>query len=481
MVSKMINVWRMKSKLKSAIWVMIIGISQMIGAEITNANAIDKLVRFANQNGTMTNVNKAGVVNDQLGGYLTGGSIIMRGPQPQTLQPLVVQTPKLSFDACSGSADFRFGGLSYVTAAEFTKFFKATASASGAYAVKMLIKTACPQCEDIMSYLETVARDVNGLMVNQCSAAQAIVGGIYGKLTSGDQQKCMMQGNMQGSNRDMYESTDKCKINPDRHGAVGANDELKSLLGHEFNLVWQAISLGANAGSDKEFKELIMSVSGTIIGKKTDGKYHFSAKPSLILSNDLLEQYLGVANGDARIKVYRCNNDKCLEPAETELRLAQNQTLKGNITRILAGLVTKVAANQGERITDEEEAVIQFSSIPLINLIELELVSKAKSADALVRMDEFVDVVCYDVTTNFLSQMVDKAQNAVEALEYAQIVDMQPIRDFTANADRVRGFLRDAKFAAFKRLQIVSQVKARIAMQEKAFEHGFSLMMQQIK
>lgn len=72
-----------------------------------------------------------------------------------------------------------------------------------------------------------------------------------------------MQGNVGKLNRDMYEASDKCKNNPDRHGNAGEEDELKSLLGNEFNIVWKAMG---KSNKDVDFKELIMSVSGTIIG-----------------------------------------------------------------------------------------------------------------------------------------------------------------------------------------------------------------------
>jgi conjugative transfer pilus assembly protein TraH len=447
----------------------------------TLASGIENLMKYS-QEGSLGNHNKAAIMKDQMGGYMTGGSILLRGPRPKVLQPLVVQTPRFSFDACTGSADFRFGGLSYISSAEFSHFLKSMSTAAGAYAVKMLIKSSCPQCEDIMSYLETVARDINGMMIDQCQAAQKIVDGSFGKLVNSDQQKCMMQGNMVRANRDMYESTDRCKSNPDQHGRSGEDDELKSLLGDEFNLVWKAITKGTAEGADHRFLEMIMSVSGTIIGRKIEGRYHFTPKPSLVLSNDLLDQYIGTSHGGGKLKRYRCNeHTKCLELSEEELTLSQNETLYGNISRILTGLVGKVIEGKGETITDEEEAVIAFSSIPLVNLIEMELASKARTEDLLVRVSEFVEVVCYDVITNFLSQMVTKAQSSVEALEYAQIADIRAIKDFTENAERVKSFLRDAKFAAFKRLQIITQVKERLTLQEKAFENGFSRFMQQVR
>jgi conjugative transfer pilus assembly protein TraH len=454
----------------------------------TSFAGIDELVKYATPDGSMSNLTKGAIVKDQQGGYMTGGSILIRGPRPKTLQPLLVQTPKFAFDACTGSADFRFGGLSYVSSAEMTKFFKAMAKASGSYAVKMLIKTACPQCENIMSDLEAIARDINGLMLDQCSAGQAIAQGAFARLGAGNTQKCMMQSNAAGQSKDMYETSEKCKSNPDRYGASGEEDELISLLGNEFNLVWK--SIGKGGGQDRGFKELIMSVSGTIIGKKVDGRYQFTNKPSLVLKEQLLEKYIGIdqssGEGGSKLKLYSCDDEnKCLKPEEREISLSQNETLYGNVRRIIKSLETKIAegASQGHQgmgqgLTDEEAGLVAFSSIPLINLIENELISKARTEDLTVRLPEVIEVICYDVITNFLDMMVSQAQGAVKTLEYAQL-DSVVIRDFESDASQVKAYLREAKHGAFQRLQITMQVKERLEQQEKVFEYGFNRFMTQ--
>ena len=443
------------------------------------ASGIDKLMKYAAPSGSMSNVNKAAIINDQQGGYMTGGSVILRAPRPKTLQPLTIQTPKFAYDACTGSADFRFGGLSYISSREFTQFFKNMGTAAGAYAVKMLIKSACPQCEDIMSYMETVARDINGMMMDQCAGAQALAKGAFSMLNAGDQQKCLMKGNIGKSNKDMYEASDKCKSNPDRHGEAGDEDELKSLLGNEFNLVWKA--LGKGSGGDLDFKELIMSISGTIIGRKIDGSFHFNNKPSLVLNNDLLEQYIGVHKKSGKVNLYQCDeNQKCLNPTEVETVLGENDTIFGNISRILESMIPKIWAGKGT-FTDEEEAVIAFSSIPIVQLIEMEIIHKGKSekgkdvinsADMIVRMQEFLEVVSYDVVTNFLMQMTNQAAAAVAALEYAQLDDTV-IKNFTAQVTDVRRFITDSKFSAFKRLQVMMQYKERLVLQQRSFKAGF--------
>ncbi len=88
----------------------------------------------------------------------------------------------------------------------------------------------------------------------------------------------------------------------------------------------------------------------------------------------------------------------------------------------------------------------------------MELVHKAKTEDMLVRMQEFLEVVCYDVVTNFLMQMTHQAGAAVSALEYAQL-DNTVIDKFTGQLSEVRRFITDAKFASFKRLQAIIQYK----------------------
>ena len=309
--------------------------------------------------------------------------------------------------------------------------------------------------------------------------AQSIGGGIFNALSSGNQQKCLMQGNIGKSSKDMYEASDKCKNNPDRYGDQGEEDELKSLLGNEFNLVWKA--LGKGSGGDLDFKELIMSISGTIIGRKIDGSFHFSGKPSLVLNNDLLESYIGVHKKAGKVKLYHCDeNKKCLNPTEVETVLDESDTIYGNISRILEGMIPKIFEGKGA-FTDEEEAVIAFSSIPIVQLIEMEIIHKGKtekgkdiinSNDMIVRMQEFLEVVSYDIVTNFLMQMTAQASSTVAALEYAQLDDTV-IKNFTAGVSEVRRFITDSKFSAFKRLQVMMQYKERLVLQQRSFKAGF--------
>lgn len=445
----------------------------LIMSVINSANAgIDNLVKYASPESSMHNVNAPKIVQEQEGGYITGGSIILRGPRPQELAPINIQTPKLKYDACTGSGDFRFGAFSYISAREFSQFLKNVARASGAYLVKMSIKTSCPQCEDIMTYLETVARDINGLTMNQCALAQNLSAGIASKVATSDKQRCMMISNIYNQSDDMFDATAKCQDNIGK--PKEEPEELGSLLGDEYNLVWKALSKGG--GSDINFKELMMSVSGTIIRQKTDNAYKFIYKPSLLHDEDLLEKYIGNSTSISEVKLYKCDEaTKCLNVTSQKQTLSREETIYGNISKIFDGIIKKVIEDKGQ-LTDEEEALIGFSSIPILKLIETELSNKASSQNIMVRVPEFVEVICYDVISNFMQIILSKVLVKVSNLEHAQI-DNSIIRNFIDDAENVRRILSNSKFTAFKKLQIILQVKERLDNQTKSFEHSFGKFM----
>jgi len=459
--------------------ILLVTYLNLVTTHSSYASPLNALVKYASPDGGMSNVNSAAIIKDQQGSYMTSGSILLRGPKPKELEPIFIQTPRLKFDACTGSGDFRFGSLSYITAPEFSSFLKQVARASGAYLVKMSIKTACPQCEDIMSNLEAIARDINGLTMNQCSMAQNIASGALGKLVSGEKQQCMMESNIRSSSRDMFDTTRRCQ---DTAGDVvrASSGEFEFMLGDEFNLVWKAFGSRGVAATDTKLKELMMSVSGTIIGKKEGGRYNFSSKPTLLHDKDLLEKYIGSSSGSSKIQLYACDSlDKCLNPRLEETTFGPTDTLYGNVSRIMQSLIEKVKVDN-PTLTDEEEALLAFSSIPILNLIEMELATKTNTDDYMVRMGEFVEVVCYDVITNFLQGMLNRVIANVQALEHVQVDDVV-IKSFIDDTESIRRFLSDAKFGAFQKLQIITQVKQRLELQKKEFEFTFGKMIQHME
>jgi hypothetical protein len=458
------------SRLLSYMFLTLVATLSLVENSI--ANPLSKLVDFAEQDGTMVSRNAPAIIQDQSGGFYTGGSMLMRGPKPKNLQPFTVQLPKFSYGSCNGSADFFFGGMSHISSAELTNFFKRIPHAAGAYAVKLLMKNVSPQIEDVVSYLETVARDINGLSLDQCAAAETIANGALGMVSNSNQLSCMTKGRLRSEYSDMAEATRKCKENPSKHDGY-ENSELESLLGDKFNLVWKALSKGSSA-SDKGFKELIMSVSGSVVGVKSDGVMRYTNLPSLVTDSDLLEKYIGARGNDSKVTLYECTDDKCLSPVARERLLKSQDTLYGRIEKIMEKLIEKAYNDKkGTIFTDEEQALISFSSVPIIALINQELAKFGDKDNITLRNGEFIEVICYDIMSSFLNHLVQKSIKEVKALEYAQL-DNVVMGSFYDEAKSAGRKLESSKMTAYHKLQIILQTRSRLEQQEKELETMFS-------
>ena len=344
---------------------ILIILTQLVITEVF-AGGLDNFMKFGAQGGSMTSINKGAVISDQKAGYMTGGSIISRGPRPMELQPLGVQLPSFDLDPCTGSFDLRWGGFSYIKGAEFAKYIKAVASGSTAYLVKMYVKQGCPQCEGIISDLEAIARDINGATLNQCNQATAIAEGVMGKFNAAKSQKCLAKSSIKKDGSDLHDATQQCQDDPDRHGETGDNQELKSMLPDNFNLVWHALSHGSGEASSG-MKEMIMSISGSIIGIRQGGITTISTLPSLLEKDDLLEQYMGKPGaGSSKVKLYVCDETtRCLRPTVQEMELDNREgTLYGKVEVTLQSILDKIDRNTGA-LSDEEQALVEYSQIPL--------------------------------------------------------------------------------------------------------------------
>lgn len=442
------------------------------------AGATDRLINELLPKDTMYNKTGAAILKDQSGGHITGGSLIIRPPAPKELSPINIQMPHFKLDPCTGSGDFRFGGLSFISSKEMVEFFHRTAKSVGMYALKMAIKTNCPQCETIMTELEEIARQVSQFSLEQCSFAQNIVGGLASKLATSDKQRCMIRNILAAEGRDLHTNMENCNKEPDMNLHHDNNEEIESLLGNEFNLVWKALKRGNRVkGADNEFAEMVMSISGTIIGKKEGGKWKFTRKESLFKDSKQLAAFMGSFSNET-VNTYKCNeHSKCLEPYEEHINLG-NKTVYRRVTNIITSLTQKVAHNDYlDKLSDDERDLINFSTIPIINMIEQELIEKGMSGNPLVSRSELIELICYDMVTDFLTKLADIASRETKNLELGSN-EPQIIEIFIKDLDQVKQALYEHKMTVYQRAKTVLQVKDNFQQQKDAARLRFAKMFQ---
>ena len=436
---------------------------------------IDTLIKNVFPSGTMSNVTKAAIVKEQEAGHLTGGSVVIKTPAEPGMQLLHAQAPSCKMGGLPCGAQFEIfgGGISMVSGAELMNHLKGLVQNAVTYGGMMAIKTLCPQCQDLMEWLDAKADWINQMAKTDCEDMQKAVDGIASKLASSARANRQSDMVLRGEGKDASDYSTRSKKDDGRD--INKNKELESQLGDNFNLVWKALSKRTSTdGDDKSLKELLMSLSGTVIGTKdTNGKHSVIHKKSLI-NKDLIKDFMGVgADGSDKIKLYKCDETtRCLKPKITKSSVSKNSILFDKVSGIIEQIVEKVYLNEGD-LTAQEETLVSLSSMPIISKIEMDLGIYANKANVALNQQEFIEALCFDVVTSYLSILLQEVQEAVGELAFAQIADGSAIKAFEEEARSTMRMLTEHKNAAFKRYDVIAQSKARLQQDRRYFNQKF--------
>ncbi|MCP3852751.1 MAG: hypothetical protein GY694_21370, partial [Gammaproteobacteria bacterium] len=234
----------------------------------------------------------------------------------------------------------------------------------------------------------------------------------------------------------------------------------ESILGDNWNLVWKALSTRASnesAKKDIQFKEFMMSLTGTIISKKVGGKMIPSRKKSLVDKKNL-KVYMGIEKNSKAVKVYKCDTaDKCLNPYGVPPKLDENITIKSKIDKLISSMMKKILLDGSKDFNSDELVLDQMSSIDIIAIMEQNLTEYGykKEGDKVSTKFEFYinesisKAICYDVVVEYLSKLVSETRRAVAEMEPQQIADYGKIFDkFEQDCRDLIEMLRDEKINA---------------------------------
>ena len=324
---------------------------------VTAGYAENKIMKKLN---IYSNTNKAEVWNDQLGGYATGGSFYARVPTTN-LQLLTLDVPSL--DMGCGGINAYFGGFGYINSQKFEELLKNIGTSATSYAVMLAFKTISPQVSNLLENLEATARFINSQNINSCQLGASIASGLFMKNEQSQRLACQarkMGGSGVGEKISNYFTARYDCGNESDMYATNQSSKQETLLPAEYNLVWFALQK-ETTGLSREDKEFLMSLSGTLIAKKSGKTTAFENKDSLVQSEKLLEAWI-FGGGDAESKVYVCDNEeKCLNPRLKNTTVKKEDTILYKIQKNIASLEQKIAeenAGANNTLSAEEKDLI---------------------------------------------------------------------------------------------------------------------------
>lgn len=439
----------------------------------------DRFVKDVFPSGTMSNATAGGVVKEQSAGHLMGGSVIIKTPANPGLQLVHARAPSCKMGGLPCGAQFELlgGSLSVISGQELMRYLKSLPASAETYAAMMSIKTICPQCENLLEYLDAKADEINKMAQFNCDQMQKLIDPLFPKEEA--KATALRQSDMvlTGRSQDMAEIQKKSKRGGGRD--YSSNPELESQLGEEYNLVWKALSKKTKADDGgKQLKELLMSISGTIISKKDKEGRRITRHLKSLIDKDLIKQFVGAEGMDStKIKLYQCEKgggDLCLKPEVKEQTIDQAAFLFVRVQKLLKSITEKIVRNNNKEVlTSEEEALVALSSMPLITRIEIDLATYSSKSDVITNQTEFVEALCFDVVVGYLQTLLSEVQEAVGELSFAQIADGDKFRAFDEDTRETMRKLSIARSEARGRYDLIAQSKMRLRQEINSFDREF--------
>ncbi len=360
------------------------------------------LNKFFNKLGSSGNVTAADVYTGQRAGYATGGGLALRN-RVTSDKVATLTLPK--FDAGCGGIDLYAGGMSFISGPQIGAQLKSIASGSMGYAFLLGAETLSPQFTNVVKQLQTWANTINGININSCETASAMVGSVWPRDTLAKQQICRSVAGKSGKVTDYVNGRHQCAIKSEYENAMRKMEEQNAdMLKEEFNLAWEAIK--RQGGCDEDEREIFMSLMGTVIVRKDrDGNIVRDIIPSKINDDSFLKALLngGMVSTlvcDAKSDVKK---ERCLIVKDVVSEISRENSWIGKIESKLNVIQNKIFADQ--TLDTNEQEFLAKSQLPLHQIVNA--LTAYKQGYCPVELSQIAELVAMDLLMQYLRETIE--------------------------------------------------------------------------
>lgn len=352
------------------------------------------------------NVSKAQAWQGQAAGYMTGGSVYLRNPVKQ-VQLISMQVPSLN--AGCGGIDAYLGAFSFINGAELQRFVKQIMSNAAGYAFDLALQTMVPELKQAKDFLQKLASDVNSANMSSCQAAQGIIGGLWPVSQVSNQKICQDIAGESNLFSDWAASRQGCTVGGQGDSVTGrAGDDMKDQVLKNKNLVWDALGRNHLFDGNRQLKELVMSIVGSIIFNKTGD---VTILTPMVDNRDVITVLM--RGGTA--KIYGCDDaDLCLGPTVTNVTVSSDNGLVTLVRTIMLSINQKLGDDTG--MTDREKGFINTTSVPVLKYLTNSR-SMGMSPTYLIQVADFI---AQDLMIQYLQELVKQAGQSLAGKNFPE-------------------------------------------------------------
>ncbi len=379
--------------------------------------------------------------------------------------------------------------MSYISADQLKNMMKSIIAGTSSYSFMLAVETYAPQVHALMHQLNTYVADFNQMNINSCEASAAIVGSLWPKSDLGSQATCRMLSTQTGQMKDWAAGRHGCGSNP--HSVLDQEGKrVGGALVGEFNLTWKVLDKlnldfdspgttinpfggvkGLSMEEKKVLKEIMMTLSGTIINKKASGQENrISYQQQTLPGKGGEESFLTALMRGGKITYYACDtHDKCLNPVEQDIVLVEHEALHAKIRTILEGLIAKIQADTGEEeATPEEMSLVNATTLPVHKIINV--TTAYQKGRAPISIGEYAEIIAFDVVYKYINDVFDAFQGGIHQLRALQFTD-EHIQPFIEGIQNSRKLLFQHRQSVFAKMDMMLGFMQKTQMIEKQIHH----------
>lgn len=352
------------------------------------------------------NVSKAQAWQGQAAGYVTGGSIYLRNPVKQ-VQLISMQVPSLNVGC--GGIDSYLGAFSFISGDEIQRFAKQIMSNAAGYAFDLALQTMVPELKQAKDFLQKIASDVNSANMSSCQAAQGIIGGLWPVTQESNQKVCQDIAGESNIFADWAASRQGCTVGGQGNSVTNrAPDNQKDQVLKNKNLIWDALGRNHLFDGNRQLKELVMSVVGSIIFNK-DGQVTILSP--LVDNRDII----GVLMRGGSAKMYGCDEaDLCLGPTVTTVTVNSDVALVEQVRKLMISIDSKLSDDTG--LSNTEKGFINTTSVPVLKYLSSSR-SMGMSPTYLLQVADFI---AQDMMIQYLQELVKQASQSLAGKNFPE-------------------------------------------------------------
>lgn len=397
-----------------------------VGKELKGINK--ELGNVWNALGTETVTNSARYYQGQQRGHYTMGSMYFARQKKN--RPLVsVNFPEIDLDkSCYSQGVLNFGGFSFISGDELKNKVQGIVQQAGLMFVYLGLSSLSPTIGEAAQEVLSKLQEVGGFLADECQAAKQIVGFMGDKLSQHSAVAKDIFSKMEtgsGSKKDLstaYKDFPKGK-NEALKNAAKKNEKL---IVQDINIAWKALEK-LTGSNDKELKELMMTISGTIIikaPKNDNDSPNYQYISSTVTNPGLLEALL---KGNKSMKVLKCKEgeSKCLNVTEIDKHIDREKSFEHKVSEYFDKF--KEAIQEDKEL--EENARIFLAKAGAAAFKNYDVMFQYTNGSPEFEQGLLVEIVAWNILNNYLSDILKEVNEAANNLQLGANEELKEFRN----------------------------------------------------